>query len=244
MGRADQSAKVKGLFVHPSQIVETARRHAELGTVRLVVTRAGEQDAMTLHAETASASDALAGAVAATLQALTRLRGEVLLVAPGSLPNDGKIIADERAGAVRVGARRAAKRQRSFRRAAPLQRKGGPMAKFSLDRKRPPELAAGQAARLDAMSEDDIAAAARSDPDNPPLTAEELKRIRAARRVRRVRVRSGLRQTEFARAFHINVARLRDLEQGRTQADSALLAYLTVIDAAPDTVRQALRSAG
>src|SRR5271165_4579480 len=96
MGRADQSAKVKGLFVHPSQIVETAKRHAELGAVRLVVTRTGEQDVMTLHAETASASDALAAAVAATLQALTKLRGEVLLVAPGSLPNDGKIIADER----------------------------------------------------------------------------------------------------------------------------------------------------
>ena len=96
MGRADQSAKVKGLFVHPSQIVETAKRHAELGTVRLVVTRAGEQDAMTLHAETAAASDALASTVAATLQALTKLRGEVLLVPPGSLPNDGKIIADER----------------------------------------------------------------------------------------------------------------------------------------------------
>ncbi len=96
MGRADQSAKVRGLFVHPNQIVAIAKRHAELGAVRLVVTRAGEQDAMTLHAETAAASDALAAAVAATLQALTKLRGEVLLVAPGALPNDGKIIADER----------------------------------------------------------------------------------------------------------------------------------------------------
>ena len=57
-------------------------------------------------------------------------------------------------------------------------------------------------------------------------------------------MRSGLSQTEFARAFHINVARLRDLEQGRSQADSALLAYLTVIDEAPDTVRRVLLSAG
>ena len=96
MGRADQSAKVKGLFVHPSHIVAVGKRHAELGTVRLVVTRAGEQDAMTLHAETASANDALASAVAATLQAQTKLRGKVLQVAPGSLPNDGKIISDER----------------------------------------------------------------------------------------------------------------------------------------------------
>src|SRR5208337_1297720 len=96
MGRADQSAKVKGLFVHPGQIVETAKRHSELAALRPVVTREGEQDAMTLFAETATPSEALSAAVAATLQALTKLRGEVALVAPGSLPNDGKIIADER----------------------------------------------------------------------------------------------------------------------------------------------------
>ena len=96
MGRADQSAKVKGLFVHPGQIVEIGKRHRELGSLRLAVRREGEQDAMTLFAETAGPSDALSSAVAATLQALTKLRGEVALVAPGSLPNDGKIIADER----------------------------------------------------------------------------------------------------------------------------------------------------
>jgi phenylacetate-CoA ligase len=96
MGRADQSVKVRGLFVHPGQIVEAAKRHPEIRAARLLVTRAGEQDAMTLRAETGAASDALAAAVAATLQALTKLRGEVELVAPGSLPNDGKIIADER----------------------------------------------------------------------------------------------------------------------------------------------------
>ena len=119
------------------------------------------------------------------------------------------------------------------------------MAKFSIDRKRPPKLTAGQAARLDAMSDEDIAAAARSDPDNPPLTADELKRIGAARRVRAVRMRSGLSQTEFARAFHINVARLRDLEQGRTQADRALLRpWAMVIDEAPDTVRRGAAQRG
>jgi phenylacetate-CoA ligase len=96
MGRADQSAKVRGLFVHPGQVVEVAKRHADLGAARLVITRAGEQDVMTLHAETRQVSDALAAAVAATLQALTKLRGEVLLVPLGSLPNDGRIIADER----------------------------------------------------------------------------------------------------------------------------------------------------
>jgi phenylacetate-CoA ligase len=96
MGRADQSAKVKGLFVHPSQVAEIGKRHPELGTLRLAVRREGEQDVMTLHAETAAAGPALAAAVAATLQAVTKLRGEVALVSPGALPNDGKIIADER----------------------------------------------------------------------------------------------------------------------------------------------------
>jgi phenylacetate-CoA ligase len=96
MGRADQSTKVKGLFVHPGQIVEIGKRHAELGTLRLVVRREGEQDATTLQAEAAAPNEALADAVAETLQALTALRGEVVLVAPGSLPNDGKVISDER----------------------------------------------------------------------------------------------------------------------------------------------------
>jgi len=96
MGRADQSAKVKGVFVHPGQIVEIGKRHSELRALRLVVRREGEQDAMTLLAETASPNEALSQAVAATLQALTRLRGEVALVALASLPNDGKIIVDER----------------------------------------------------------------------------------------------------------------------------------------------------
>jgi phenylacetate-CoA ligase len=96
IGRADQSAKVRGLFVHPGQIVEIGKRHPELGALRLVVGREGEQDMMTLHAETASPSEALGQAVATTLQALTRLRGEVALVALASLPNDGKIIVDDR----------------------------------------------------------------------------------------------------------------------------------------------------
>jgi phenylacetate-CoA ligase len=96
MGRADQSAKVRGLFVHPGQIAEVGKRHPELGALRLVVRREGEQDVMLLSAETASPSQALKQAVATTLQALTKLRGEVALVDSGSLPNDGKIIADER----------------------------------------------------------------------------------------------------------------------------------------------------
>jgi phenylacetate-CoA ligase len=96
MGRADQTTKIKGMFVHPGQIAEIARRHVEVGRLRLVVTREDEQDAMTLMVETATPEPGLAEAVAQTLQAMTKLRGEVRFVAPGALPNDGKVIADER----------------------------------------------------------------------------------------------------------------------------------------------------
>jgi phenylacetate-CoA ligase len=96
MGRADQTTKVKGMFVRPEQIAEMARRHPALGRVRLVVTRSAEQDAMTLMAECAAPDASLAEAVAATLQSVTKLRGDVKLVSPGALPNDGKVIADER----------------------------------------------------------------------------------------------------------------------------------------------------
>jgi phenylacetate-CoA ligase len=96
MGRADQSAKVKGMFVHPAGVAEVGKRHPELGRLRLSITRADEQDVMTLLAECAAPADGLQDAVAATLQSVTKLKGEVRLVAPGSLPNDGKVIVDER----------------------------------------------------------------------------------------------------------------------------------------------------
>jgi phenylacetate-CoA ligase len=96
MGRADQTTKVKGMFVRPEQVAEVARRHPGLGRVRLAVTRAGEQDAMTLQAECAAPAAGLAEAVAETLQSVTKLKGDVKLVAPGTLPNDGKVISDER----------------------------------------------------------------------------------------------------------------------------------------------------
>jgi phenylacetate-CoA ligase len=95
LGRADQTTKVKGMFVHPEQVAEVAKRHAGVGRVRLVVGRAGEQDTMTLHAE-ASDDAGLKAKLVETLQSVTKLKGEVELVAPGSLPNDGKVIADER----------------------------------------------------------------------------------------------------------------------------------------------------
>jgi phenylacetate-coenzyme A ligase PaaK-like adenylate-forming protein len=96
MGRADQTAKVKGMFVHPKQVAEVAARHPELKRLRLVVGREAEQDTMTLMAESATRETALEAAIAATLQSVTKLKGAVKLVAPGELPNDGKVIADER----------------------------------------------------------------------------------------------------------------------------------------------------
>ncbi len=95
MGRADQTTKIKGMFVRPEQVAEIGKRH-QLQRVRLVVTRDGEQDAMTLRVEHAARDAGVADAIAATLQSVTKLRGAVELVAPGSLPNDGKVIADER----------------------------------------------------------------------------------------------------------------------------------------------------
>ncbi|MFZ4531091.1 MAG: phenylacetate--CoA ligase family protein [Alsobacter sp.] len=96
LGRADQTAKVKGMFVRPEQIAEVARRHPGVARLRLVITRADEQDVMTLRAETSDRSDAVVAALAETLQALTKLKGQIDLAAPGTLPNDGKVIADER----------------------------------------------------------------------------------------------------------------------------------------------------
>jgi phenylacetate-CoA ligase len=96
MGRADQRAKVKGMFVDPAQVIAIGKRHPELGRLRLVVGRAGEQDTMLLKAEAAGSDPALAARVAETLAVLTKLKGQVELCAPGSLPNDGKTIADER----------------------------------------------------------------------------------------------------------------------------------------------------
>jgi phenylacetate-CoA ligase len=97
MGRADQTAKVKGMFVHPEQVAEVARRHAGLGRVRLVVTRVGETDAMTLKAESPTADPGLERAIGESLRAVLKLGGAVELLAPGTLPNDGKVIEDARA---------------------------------------------------------------------------------------------------------------------------------------------------
>ncbi|HET9714554.1 MAG TPA: AMP-binding protein [Pseudolabrys sp.] len=96
MGRADQTTKVKGMFVHPGQVAEIGVRHPQLKRLRLVIEREAEQDAMTLLAECSTPDPSLGQVVGATLQSITKLKGSVKLVSPGTLPNDGKLIADER----------------------------------------------------------------------------------------------------------------------------------------------------
>jgi len=95
LGRADQTTKVKGMFVHPSQVAEVVRRHPEIRRARLVVDNAGGADCMTLHAETAGPRPAVE-AVIGTMREVTKLRGEVAFREPGELPNDGKVIEDLR----------------------------------------------------------------------------------------------------------------------------------------------------
>ncbi|HET7594665.1 MAG TPA: AMP-binding protein [Stellaceae bacterium] len=97
MGRADQTTKVKGMFVHPEQVAEAVKRHKEIGRVRLVVSHDGQSDVMTLKAEAPAGSDpALAARLADSLAAVTKLKGAVQLVPPDSLPKDGKVIEDVR----------------------------------------------------------------------------------------------------------------------------------------------------
>jgi phenylacetate-CoA ligase len=99
LGRADQTTKIKGMFVHPGQIAQVVKRHPEVVRARLVVGRDGEADTMTLRCEVAggeAARETLAGAIAESLQAFCKLKGEVVLEDPGTLPNDGKVIDDTR----------------------------------------------------------------------------------------------------------------------------------------------------
>ena len=96
LGRADQSTKVRGMFVHPTQVAEIARRHATAGRMRLVVEGEMADDRMTLHVETEGTPGGLAERIAQSIRDVTKLRGEVALVEVGSLPNDGKVIDDRR----------------------------------------------------------------------------------------------------------------------------------------------------
>ncbi len=96
MGRADQTTKVRGMFVHPGQVSEVAKRFPQAGKARLVVSGEMASDTMTLLVESAETSEGLAQLISEAVRDVTKLRADIQLVAPGSLPNDGKVIEDAR----------------------------------------------------------------------------------------------------------------------------------------------------
>jgi phenylacetate-CoA ligase len=96
MGRADQSTKVRAMFVTPGQVAEVLRRHPEVRRARLVVEGEDGNDRMTLRCEVSGNAPGLQEALVSSIRDLTKLRAEVELVAAGSLPNDGKVIEDKR----------------------------------------------------------------------------------------------------------------------------------------------------
>ena len=96
LGRADQTAKVRGLFVHPSQVADIARRHGEVRKARLVISGEMANDQMALHVEVSQPAQGLSDRIAQSIRDVTKLRGDVVLCAAGTLPNDGKVIEDAR----------------------------------------------------------------------------------------------------------------------------------------------------
>jgi len=97
MGRADQTTKIRGMFVHPSQVDQIAKRFPEVMRARLVVSGEMANDVMTLKVETAcSGPDGLSAKLLEAIRDVTKLRGQVEVLAPGALPNDGKVIEDAR----------------------------------------------------------------------------------------------------------------------------------------------------
>jgi phenylacetate-CoA ligase len=96
MGRADQTAKVRGMFIHPEQVDKVVKRHPEIRRARLVVDWIEQTDRLTLQCECAAAGASLQAAIADSIRAICKLRGEVEIVEPDSLPNDGKVIDDVR----------------------------------------------------------------------------------------------------------------------------------------------------
>jgi phenylacetate-CoA ligase len=96
MGRADQTAKVRGMFIHPQQVNKVVKRHPEIIRARLLVDWVDQADEITLRCETASRDDSLLAAIAESIRDICKLRGAVEIHEPGTLPNDGKVIDDIR----------------------------------------------------------------------------------------------------------------------------------------------------
>jgi phenylacetate-CoA ligase len=93
MGRADQTTKIKGMFVRPEQVAQLVAKHAEISRARVIASREGEMDVMTVQIEAAGGN---ADAYASTVAEVLKLKGKIELLSPGSLPNDGKVIEDQR----------------------------------------------------------------------------------------------------------------------------------------------------
>jgi phenylacetate-CoA ligase len=96
LGRADQTTKIRGMFVHPGQVADIARRFPEIVKARLVVSGEMANDVMTLKVETAAAPDGLDARIGDAVRDVTKLRADIQFVQPGTLPNDGKVIEDAR----------------------------------------------------------------------------------------------------------------------------------------------------
>jgi phenylacetate-CoA ligase len=96
MGRADQTTKVRGMFVHPSQVNEVVKRHPSIAKARLVVSGEMANDQMALHVECAALDDGLRSHLETSVRDITKLRATIVHQAIGSLPNDGKVIEDAR----------------------------------------------------------------------------------------------------------------------------------------------------
>ena len=96
LGRADQTTKVRGMFVHPGQVAAIVKRFPQVQRARLVVSGEMANDHMVLQVETQETAAGLAMQLQETMREVTKLRGEIEMVPPGTLPNDGKVIEDAR----------------------------------------------------------------------------------------------------------------------------------------------------
>jgi putative transcriptional regulator len=114
------------------------------------------------------------------------------------------------------------------------------ITKFDLDPAKLPTLTDEEKARLDALAEEEIHAAALADPDNPPLTPKELEQFQRVPDIKTIRERLHLTQRQFAETFGLSLGAIRDWEQGRFEPDQAAKTLLKVIACNPDAVKQAL----
>jgi putative transcriptional regulator len=117
------------------------------------------------------------------------------------------------------------------------------IVRYTLDPNNLPPVDKEAFARLALLTDEEVEARALSDPDNPPMTEDELARLRTCGVAKRARKATGLSQADFAATYHFTLGRFRDLEQGRTQADSAILAYLRLIAQDPVGVAASLAKA-